>query len=152
MVGPGADHLAQAGGGDDQRRRVGHVAVLTQGLPTHGAVVLVQGRHELRIGAVAADQKQVIRERRRGPRSVLLHIAQAPALPENLAPGVEGRRAEVSEMDVDPVLFQDGRGRGRRVLRVQRGGAFQCEDLDIVEETARIEIEPQGAKRVAGLR
>ena len=31
------------------------------------------------------------------------------------------------------------------------GGTFQRDDLHLVQETARIEVQPQGAKRVARL-
>ena len=142
-----ADQLIAVADADDERRRVRLVGRRpAMGLPSFSAGPLVERDHECRVAAVAAEDQQVLVQRRR-PAVAVLRFVREPLSPHDLAGGGERRGSVRAEVHVDPIAFDDRRRRGVGILRVEQVAAGEAEHLGVDDLTAGRRVEGERTQR-----
>ena len=110
--------------------------------------MLVQGCHELHIGAVAVVDENVLEQGRRTARSVAMIVIE-PVFPKDPAVAANAGRAECSKVDIDLVPFQNGSGRGMAVLGMDAAHLLLAEDLQVMEQFSVAPAHAQGSQRTS---
>ena len=117
-------------------------------------VCAIEGDDERILVAVAAEDQEVVDERRRAAGAMLRQVVDVGLRPQHFAREVERRGAHVAEVDVDAVAVDDRRRARQAVLLVHDLGGFdvRADRLDVPENAAILRVDAQHAERdVAGL-
>ena len=159
ILGGGADDLILSVHLDHERRAVSFFLIgrfvddaRAWRFPRQLARGLVERGDVLDVCAVAREDEQLLEQRRRTARTVLMIELQLLIAPENFRVARrQARRAERAEVNVHTPVLEDRAGRGVAVEGVLEARRGHVKNHDVMHEPAGLAIHADGAQRSARL-
>ena len=142
-----ADDFVAIANPNHKRCRIGLIPWLPpRRLPPDLPGARIERRHERFVAAIAADNQQVVVQRRRTAVAVLRFVRKL-RLPDNFTRRCQRRRAVGAKMDVHASAVDDGGRRRETIFGIREPGISEAEHFGVHDEVPCFDVKCNSAQR-----